>query len=150
MVCLGNICRSPMAEGILRHKLSDLNIDVEIDSAGTGNYHIGAHPDHRAVKCLKQKGIDISTLRARQFVYQDFTRFDIIYAMDASNYKNIVALAKTDAEKSNVKMYLNEAWPGQDRAVPDPWFGDADGFEEVFEMLEAASEACAKSLKVLD
>ncbi len=146
MVCLGNICRSPMAEGILRHKLSNANIDVEIDSAGTGNYHIGEHPDHRAVKCLKQKGIDISSLRARQFIYQDFVQFDIIYAMDASNYNNIVALAKSEVEKHKVKLYLNEAWPGQNRAVPDPWFGDADGFEEVFEMLEVASEACAARL----
>ena len=109
-------------------------------------YHIGAHPDHRAVQCLQQKGIDISMLRARQFVQQDFARFDFIYAMDASNYKNIVSLAKTDDEKRKVKMYLNEVWPEQDRAVPDPWFGDADGFEEVFEMLNAASESLTEKL----
>lgn len=147
MVCLGNICRSPMAEGILRQCASQARIKMEIDSAGTGNYHIGEAPDHRAIACARAHGVDISGLRARQFVRRDFQEFDLIYVMDASNYADVMKLAANDGERSKVKLMLNEAWPNENRPVPDPWFGDLDGFEQVFHMLQKASDAIVRRYK---
>ena len=141
MVCLGNICRSPMAEGIMRAKLERAGIAFELDSAGTGNYHIGEHPDHRAVKCMKSKGIDISYLRARQISARDLAHYDIIFTMDESNQKNVLALTNDDVEKQKVRMFLNELHPGKNVSVPDPWFGDEDGFFEVYELLDNAANA---------
>jgi len=146
MVCLGNICRSPMAEGILRHKAKLSGISVDIDSAGTADYHVGEEPDHRAIRCLKSHGIDISGLRARQFSRRDFDTFDMIYTMDASNHKNVLALANNDDQKNKVKMILNENNPGSDAPVPDPWPGGMDDFEAVYEML---SEACDEVIRKL-
>jgi protein-tyrosine phosphatase len=111
MVCLGNICRSPMAEGIMRAKLERAGIAFELDSAGTGNYHIGEHPDQRAVKCMKSKGLDISYLRARQISARDLAHYDIIFTMDESNQKNVLALTNDDVEKQKVRMFLNELHP---------------------------------------
>ena len=139
MVCLGNICRSPLAEGILQSKL-DNNLFV-VDSAGTSNYHIGNKPDPRSIAIAKQKGIDITHQQARQFVKQDFLDFDIIYAMDNSNYNNIIALAENDKQKSKVNLILNESYPEQNLDVPDPYYGGDKGFETVFNMLD---EACNK------
>lgn len=140
MVCLGNICRSPMAEGIMRAKLEDAGFDAVVDSAGTADYHRGESPDHRAVKCMKQHGIDISGLRARQFSRKDFEKFDFIFTMDESNHRNVMAQAETDEEKKKVMMFLELMYPGQKQSVPDPWFGDMDGFFEVAEMLMKASD----------
>jgi protein-tyrosine phosphatase len=147
MVCLGNICRSPMAEGILRHKAASLNIPVDVDSAGTSNYHIGDHPDHRAVKCLRKHGLDISQLHARQFSEIDFKYFDVIFVMDKSNYRDVLSKASTDDERNKVKLFLNEAWPNENRDVPDPWFGDQDGFEDVYQMLDKAADSFLQSLQ---
>lgn len=147
MVCLGNICRSPMAEGVLRYHAEQAGITIEIDSAGTGSYHIGEAPDSRAIKCMKAKGIDISSLRARQFTKNDFDDFDVIYAMDASNYENILKLAHTDRHREKVMMILNEIYPGENRPVPDPYFGKMDGFEEVFDLLENACDLVIKRLR---
>src|SRR5207253_406313 len=94
-VCLGNICRSPLAEGILRDKLKSRNVEVEIDSAGTASYHVGEPPDERAIKIAKKYGVDISKLRGRQFSAKDFDDFDLIYVMDNSNYTDVIALAKS-------------------------------------------------------
>ncbi len=146
MVCLGNICRSPMAEGILRKKMEDANLEFELDSAGTGNYHIGEHPDHRAVKCMKSNGIDISKLRARQISPRDLAFYDIIFTMDESNHKNVLALASNNEEANKVKMFLNELEHGKNRSVPDPWFGDESGFDEVYEMLDKAADAYVNRL----
>lgn len=139
MVCLGNICRSPLAEGILQSKL-DNNLFV-VDSAGTSSYHIGNKPDSRSIAIAKKKGIDITQQQARQFVKQDFLDFDIIYAMDNSNYNNIIALAENDKQKSKVNLILNESYPEQNLDVPDPYYGGDKGFETVFNMLD---EACNK------
>ncbi|MDD3771218.1 MAG: low molecular weight protein-tyrosine-phosphatase [Weeksellaceae bacterium] len=139
MVCLGNICRSPMAEGILRSKLSD---DFEVDSAGTGNWHAGEAPDFRAITVAKRKGVDISKLKARQFKISDFEKFDVIFAMDKSNYSNIIALAKNQEQKNKVKMLLDK-----DMEVPDPYYGNEKEFEDVFQLLDASLSKWADKLK---
>lgn len=138
MVCLGNICRSPMAEGILRSKTKEL--DIEVDSAGTSDYHVGEHPDPRAVLSLRKKGINIGHLTGRQFEVADFDRFDLIYAMDDKNYQNILKLATSPAHAAKVKMLVNELYPGSDGIVPDPYFGGPKGFEEVYKLLDKATD----------
>ena len=144
MVCLGNICRSPLAEGILRSKLPENFI---VDSVGTGNWHIGHSPDPRSIKIANQKGIDISNLKGRQFSLHDFSDFDYIYAMDNQNYKDIIGLATTESQKSKVKLILNELFPNENVDVPDPYFGLENGFEKVYHMLDEACEIIAKNLK---
>ena len=134
MVCLGNICRSPMAEGIMRNLGGK---KVEVDSAGTASYHIGLQPDKRMIATAFDHGIDISNLRARQFQYDDFNSFDLIFAMDSSNYRNIISLAKNDNDKQKVKMILDNS------NVPDPYYGDNEGFEHVYRLLH---EACQNFL----
>jgi protein-tyrosine phosphatase len=144
MVCLGNICRSPLAEGILQSKLPKALFQV--DSAGTGSWHIGSQPDIRSIAIAKQKGIDISHQKGRQFSKSDFQYFDYIYAMDSQNYKNIIALATNDEEKSKVKMILNELFLGENVDVPDPYFGLQNGFEKVYEMLDKVCSIIAEKL----
>lgn len=136
MVCLGNICRSPMAEGILKHKIHALGLNWQVDSAGTGSWHVGEAPDPRSISTSAENGIDISDQRARQFKQRDFDAFDLILAMDSSNYNNIVQLAREDSDRQKVNLLLNYSHPGQNRAVPDPYF--EGGFQAVFEMIEAA------------
>ena len=143
MVCLGNICRSPLAEAILRSKLPK---NYVVDSVGTGNWHVGQPPDPRSIKIASQKGIDISNLRGRQFSTNDFSNFDYIYAMDNQNFKNIIALAKTEEEKLKVKLILNELFPNENVDVPDPYFGLENGFERVYNMLDEACDVIAKNL----
>ncbi|SHI94968.1 low molecular weight protein-tyrosine-phosphatase [Pseudozobellia thermophila] len=142
MVCLGNICRSPLAEGILQNKVDPDRVFV--DSAGTGGYHIGNPPDPRSIAVAKKYGIHIEDQRCRQFGPADFSEFDLIYAMDQSNYNNIIALASSQAEIEKVKLLLDEV-DRYGREVPDPYWND-NGFEEVFEMIDAACEAIAKKL----
>ena len=147
MVCLGNICRSPMAEGIMRFRAEEAGIDLETDSAGTANYHVGEEPDHRAVRYMKSRGIDISNLRGRQFHRRDFEYFDRIYVMDASNFQNVMKLAESDEHRAKVKMILDEVYPGEQRPVPDPWFGDMSDFEAVYDMLDEAARQITASLR---
>jgi len=147
MVCLGNICRSPLAEGILRNKTKKLNLTITIDSAGTANYHVGEHPDNRTVLNAKNHGVDISKLKARQFQVEDFDKFDIIFAMDSSNYSDIMALARNENDKRKVEMILNRVYPNSNMAVPDPYFGGEQGFENVFILLEKACDVIALSLQ---
>ncbi len=147
MVCLGNICRSPMAEGVLRYHANLNGLKIEIDSAGTGNYHVGEAPDKRAIQYMKSKEMDISNLRARQFSKNDFEEFDIIYAMDDSNYRNILKLASSENHRSKVKMILNETSPSENRPVPDPYFGGMEGFEEVFGLLDEVSASLIQRWK---
>lgn len=142
VVCLGNICRSPIAEGILRKKIADNNLAIKVDSAGTANYHVGEAPDSRAIATAKSYGIDISKLRGRQFVKDDFDRFDRIYAMDVSNYKNILKLARNEADRSKIYYFLHDGKTGLD--VPDPWFGEPEGFYLVFDLIDKAAD------KILD
>ena len=144
MVCLGNICRSPLAEGILKSKLP--NDSFFVDSAGTGDYHIGKKPDSRSIAVAKKYGLDISNLKGRQFNASDFDLFDIIYAMDESNYRNIISLARNNQDKEKVKFILNEIYPDQNYNVPDPYYGGHDGFENVFKMLDEACTLIATSL----
>ncbi len=147
MVCLGNICRSPLAEGILRHKLKESGIlDLKVDSAGTSNYHIGEHPDSRSIKNAKNHGIDISKLRARQFTVADFNSFDQIYVMDSSNYKDVMAITRNNSDREKVELLLNLKWPGKNMAVPDPYYGDGDGFEKVFHLVEQACDEIVKMI----
>ena len=143
MVCLGNICRSPLAEGILKAKLPK---DYVVDSAGTGAWHTGQQPDKRSIATAKNRGLDITNQRARQFKVSDFDTFDLIYVMDNSNYKNVIALAPNEKAKSKVKLILNEIFPNENIDVPDPYYGGDDGFENVFDMLDQACEAIARKL----
>jgi protein-tyrosine phosphatase len=129
MVCLGNICRSPLAEGILKSKVDSNKIFV--DSAGTGNYHIGHLPDNRSIEVAKKNKIDISEQRCRQFLVTDFDEFDYIYVMDTSNYQNIIMLARNESDKNKIKLILNN------ESVPDPYYGGDSGFDNVFNLLDA-------------
>jgi len=146
MVCLGNICRSPLAEGILRHKTEKLNISIQIDSAGTSNYHTGDHPDSRTVANAKKHGVDVSKLKARQFTVADFDNFDHIFVMDASNYSDVVSLSRDSNDRKKVEMILNRVYPNSNMNVPDPYFGGEQGFENVFILLDKACEVIANSV----
>ena len=139
MVCLGNICRSPLAEGILKHKLKAKNIEAFVDSAGTGGYHIDALPDERSIAIAKKYDIDITDQRARKLRSVDFTDFDLIFAMDTYNYQDLKKMTKDD-EEVKVKMILNESHPGKNMSVPDPYYGGKDGFENVYQMLDLACD----------
>lgn len=147
MVCLGNICRSPLAEGILRQKAAERNIDITADSCGTSSYHIDAPPDPRSIENAQQNGIDITDLRARQFRKEDFRNFDRIYVMDQSNYDDVAYLAENKEELRKVKMILDELEPNSKKPVPDPYFGGGDGFQRVHDLLDAA---CDKILDELE
>ena len=144
MVCLGNICRSPLAEGILKSKLPESTF--LIDSAGTANYHVGNSPDPRSIAVGKKYGIDISNLKGRQFSVNDFDSFDLIYVMDESNYRNVISIARSEHDKSKVKFILNEIYPNQNYDVPDPYYGGDHGFENVYKMLDEACTIISKSL----
>ena len=136
MVCLGNICRSPLAEGILKHKTKHLN--VTIDSAGTAGYHIGNPPDIRSIEIARKYNINLSNQKARQFSRADFDKFDIIYAMDKNNYAHLISLTKNQEEKEKVRMILNEIEAGCFQSVPDPYYGGENGFQDVYNLLEKA------------
>ncbi len=146
IVCLGNICRSPLAEGILRLKAEKLNLPVEIDSAGTSNYHTGQHPDNRTIQNALQHHVDLSNLKARQFTANDFDAFDHIFVMDSSNYNDVMALARNEKDKQKVEMILNRVYPDSNMSVPDPYFGGEQGFENVFILLDKACEVIAGSI----
>lgn len=144
MVCLGNICRSPLAEGILQSKLPSPNFIV--DSAGTGNWHIGKKPDDRSVAVAKKNGLDISKQRGQQFTAAFYDQFDYIFVMDQSNYEHVIQLAQTPEHKQKVQLLLNELFPGENVDVPDPYYGLANGFEQVYQMLDQACEVLAQRL----
>jgi len=129
-----------MADGLLRKKIADAGLDSEVDSAGTSNYHIGEAPDHRMRETAKALGYPIDSLRARQFVVSDYDEFDIIYAMDSSNYDNMIRLARNEADKQKVRLILNETHPGDNLNVPDPYYGGEQGFIDVFNMLDEATD----------
>jgi len=139
MVCLGNICRSPLAEGILKNKAISNNLDWEVDSAGTSSFHNGELPDSRSIAVAKQHGIDIIDQRSRLFVKEDLDQFDLILAMDSSNYQNILKLASSEEQKEKVKLIMNYEKPGYNQAVPDPYWNN-DGFEGVYQMLDRACD----------
>ena len=149
MVCLGNICRSPIAEGILRHKLAESNLSssIIIDSAGTINMHKDENPDSRAIATAKKFGIDISKLIARQFVINDFEVFDRIYVMDSSNQRDILSLARNGNDRNKVSLLLNIINPDLNQSVPDPYYGGQEGFDRVFKMIENACDEIVEELK---
>ena len=144
MVCLGNICRSPLAEGILASKLP--HDSFVVDSAATSDHHFGEYPDSRSVNIARHNGIDICQQKSRPFTTQDFNDFDIIYAMDKSNLSNILDLAKTEADRQKVSLILNESFPNQNKEVPDPYYDSDKGFETVFNLLNDACSIVANRL----
>ena len=143
MVCLGNICRSPLAEGILQNKVDPETVFV--DSAGTGGYHVGNKPDERSIAVARKYGLDISHQRCRKFDVQDFENFDLIYVMDKSNYANIIAKSRNQVEKAKVKFLLRKGISNI-AEVPDPYYGGKDGFESVFHLIDNACERIAAKL----
>lgn len=147
MVCLGNICRSPIAEEVFRQKCKELDFDVHVDSAGTANYHVGESPDRRMIKTAAKFGYDISDLRARQFGQSDFVRFDIIFAMDQENRKKLVALAKNEQERSKIHGFQDFAGVSEPNFVPDPYYGTQKDFDLTFQVVEKSATLVAQKLK---
>lgn len=145
MVCLGNICRSPLAEGILSLKGKHLNL--EVDSAGTAAYHIGKQPDIRSIEIANKYTIDLNQQRARQFSRADFDKFDIIYAMDTNNYAHLISLASTETERNKIRMILNEINPKAYQSVPDPYYGGENGFQDIYNILD---KACNKIIQNIE
>lgn len=144
MVCLGNICRSPLAHGILQSKLPEDHFYV--DSAGTGAYHIGNSPDRRSIAVAKKYGLDISAQSARQFKAADFDTFDVIYAMDQSNYNNIIRLARNTEDINKVKLFLDANPSVKNKNMPDPYYDEEDGFEYVYKLVNETCTIIAKAL----
>lgn len=147
MVCLGNICRSPLAEGILKDKLKSSGLRAEVHSAGTSDYHVGEPADPRTIDVAKKHNIDITTHRARQFTADDFKKYDLIYAMDRSNYDKIIQLAKNEDEVQKVELYLNVSSPGSNSEVPDPYWSGKDGFEHVFRLLDHTADKLIEEIE---
>ena len=144
MVCLGNICRSPLAEGILASKLPKNKFKV--DSAGTGSWHIGNAPDERSIITAKKNGILISNQKCRQITTNDFDFFDYIYVMDNNNYNDVLELSKNQEHRKKVQLILNELFPNENVDVPDPYYGVQNGFDSVYQMLDEACDIIAKKL----
>lgn len=144
MVCLGNICRSPLAEGILKSKIDPSRIIVE--SAGTGGWHVGEAPDPRSIAVAHKYGLDITNQRAKKFSSYDFEIYDHIYVMDNSNFRDVTELARNEDEIKKVKRILDELFPGENVDVPDPYYGGDMGFENVFKMLDEACDKIAQKL----
>ena len=144
MVCLGNICRSPLAQEILASKLP--KDKFKVDSAGTGHWHVGHLPDPRSIETAKKNGLDITNQRGRLFTGKDFENFDYIFVMDSSNYDNVIELAKNDTQKQKVELILNQIFPGENVDVPDPYFGLQNGFDTVYEMLDESCDVLAEKL----
>jgi protein-tyrosine phosphatase len=140
MVCLGNICRSPLAEGIMRHLVKQNGLDWEVDSAGTSNWHVGEGPDKRSTHTASRFGIDISGQVCRLFNVQDFDEFDLILVMDKSNLKNILSMARNAQDAAKVRLLLG------DKEVPDPYYDDTQ-FEPVFKMIEAGCKKIIEQLR---
>ena len=146
MVCLGNICRSPLAEGIMQSKIDKYNLAWEVASAGTGAYHVGELPDSRSIQTAEQHGIDITHQRAQQFKSSDFDTYDLIYVMDSSNYQNVNKLARREEDKNKVQLIMNMVKPIRNVNVPDPYWGEF-GFEKVYQMLDKATDAIVEAYK---
>lgn len=136
-----------MADGLMRAKVAQNKLDVVVESAGTAGYHIGEPPDPRMQETAKKFGLDISNLRGRQFKAADFDEFDLIYAMDSENYRNILRLARSNEDEQKVKMILNEIHPEENRSVPDPYYGGDQGFIDVYNMLDKATDQILKQIQ---
>lgn len=138
MVCLGNICRSPLAEGILSSMLDSDN--YEVSSAGTGNWHVGDAPDPRSIEVARKNGIDISHQKGIHFSPYHFELYDYIFVMDTANYRDVIKLAKNDAEKQKVQPILDGLFSGENMDVPDPYYGGKQGFDNIYDLLYQACE----------
>lgn len=136
MVCLGNICRSPLAHGILEDRVRALGLDWSVESSGTSGWHVGELPDRRSIDVARENGLDISGQRSRKFEKEYLEEYDLIVAMDASNFSSITALADNKAQKDKVKMLLNFSFPNENRQVPDPYY--SGGFQMVYDMISQA------------
>lgn len=136
MVCLGNICRSPLAEGILQHKVGDKHL---VTSAGTGDWHVGEKPDRRSVEVALRNGVDIADQRAQHFSPLFFDGFDLIYAMDQTNYDDLMKLTQSDDQRKKVKLFLEDAF-GEAANVPDPYYGSITDFEAVYDLIDRATD----------
>ena len=143
-VCTGNICRSPLAEGVLRAKYTEHGVDAHIDSCGFEAYHVGEYPDHRAQRISRSNGIDISSHHARRFRVEDFDRFDKIYVMDSSHYQAVMRVTRDDLDREKVDFVRNTLYPGRNLPVRDPYYDDFHAFEEVFDQLDEACEKIAE------
>ena len=141
MVCLGNICRSPLAEGIMQHKADKAGLNWEVDSAGTGNWHVGDPPHRLSQKVAGKNGIDICNQKGRQFRAADMQEFDLVYFMDEDNYKDAQTMAGAFWDESRADLLLNTLYPGEYRSVPDPYYSGEQGFHEVFDLIAAACDA---------
>lgn len=141
IVCLGNICRSPLAEGILQQKAFEAGLSWSVESAGTNNYHTGEAPHPLSQKVARLNGIDISKQRARRFVAEDFEVYDKIYALASDVLDDIRHIAKKKYDPRKVDLLMNELYPGKNLDIPDPWYGTEPGYHEVFKMLERVCTA---------
>ncbi len=141
MICLGNICRSPMAEGIVRHMAAVRGIETTLDSCGTSGHHDGESADPRSISTMAKHNIDISDLKSRKIRISDFDEFDELFVMDHSNMTNVLNLARNEEDEKKVKLFLNEAFPGENREVPDPYYGGDSGFDKVYDMLYRAADS---------
>jgi protein-tyrosine phosphatase len=150
MVCLGNICRSPLAEGILQHKATKAGLHWQIDSAGTNGYHTGEAPHKLSQKVAQLNGIDISCQRARRFVAADFDRYDKIYAMAEDVIDDMKRMAGHKFDQSKVDLLLNELYPGKNMDVPDPWYGTEPGYHDVYKMLNKACDKIVEKYSMLN
>ncbi len=140
MVCIGNICRSPLAEGILHDKLKKAGLDFFVDSAGMISYHVGEQHDHRSIDVARKNGIDITGQRARKFSQSDFEKFDLIFAMDEEVFDEILSLTNNKNQKEKVHLFLEYAGEPTGSDVPDPYYGSKSDFENVFDLVNRASE----------
>jgi len=144
MVCLGNICRSPLAEGILKYKAKQAELPWKIDSAGTNGYHIGEPPHHLSQKVARLNGIDICDQRARRFTADDFKNYDKIYAMSADVIDEMKRIARNKFDAGKVDLLMNELNPGKNMDVPDPWYGPEPGYHQVYKMIDEACDAVVR------
>ncbi len=147
MVCLGNICRSPLAEGVLQHKAWKAGLKWSVESAGTGAWHAGEPPHELSCKVARQNGIDISKQRARQFVKDDFTNYDFIFVMDSSNYNDVKKISGKLFDEGKIDLLLNASFVNENRNVPDPWYGKEEGYHKVFDMIDTACERIIEKYK---
>ena len=147
MVCLGNICRSPLAEGILLKKIKAAGLNWQVDSAGTNGYHVGEPPHRLSQKISSINGIDISCQQSRLFVKQDFDNFDKIYAMAGDVIDDMKLIAKASYNAEKVDLLLNEQYPGENRDIPDPWYGKEEGYYKVYDLIDAACNAIIKKYR---
>ena len=144
---MGNICRSPIADGLLRQKVNEERLNVEVDSAGTIGLHAGSAPDSRMIATAKNRGTDISFLKARQFTAADFDQFDVIFAMDKNNKRDILTLAKTAKDKQKVHLLLSGISDQEEANVPDPYYGTSKDFEHVYDLVDKATNTIIQKIK---